>query len=240
MLLFLIFFCTETFAGWNNEYSGTIGNLKIGMTLRSDGQNISGEYFYDKWLRDIPIKGNIDNKNNVVLYEYDCNGNIIALFKGRFFNCSNFNSGCGLVEGVWSKADESGSKNFKIELIYSTYYKPGKGRYYVAGFDNDVAVEVFVQQFWKAVNYKDKNKVADMIYYPISVFIDGKNVKIKNKAGMIKNYNQIFYSDFCKKIKNLVPHHLFAKYSGIMLGNGEIWFRSIGKRIKVVAINNKK
>lgn len=226
-------------ADWEelNNYSGIIGNdLKICMTLLIKDKDVTGVYFYNKWLKDITIRGKIDGKRGIELKEYDQSGKVTGLFKGHFLepNPKYYEN----IEGMWSRPDGMESKKFKVTLDNVTYRPLGHGRYYVAGFKNDHVVETFVQKFRKAVIAKDKVGVASMVRYPIDVNIGTKKVAIKNKAALIENYDQIFHSTLYEQIKSSVPHNLFVKATGVMLGNGEVWFGLENNKISVIAINN--
>ena len=233
--------------GWEelNNYTGTIaGNLKVGMTLIMTGNDVSGVYFYNKWLQDIPVKGNMDSDRGIVLNEYDQNGKVKGMFKGHCLDHAVESDKqktplkCEAFEGVWSRPDGVDSKPFRLVMDNATYRPIGYGRYHVAGFNNDKDVEMFAQNVWKAIIDANKEKVASMIAYPLNVQIGRKNVKIKNKKSFIKNYDQIFYKSFYEKIKKAVPHNMFTKSSGVMFGDGEIWIGPQDKGIYVVAINN--
>lgn len=244
--IFFSSFASAQEADWEElrNYAGVIGSdLKISMTLIMQGQDVHGVYFYNKWLKDIPIKGSLKDNRSVVLKEYDAKGIVTAVFKARFADRAPEYGDSQLkyevLEGTWSRPDGSESKKFRVLLDNATYRPQGKGRYYVAGFDDDRAVESFAQKFWKAVVSKDREKVAGMVAYPVKVTIAGKDVEIKNKAALIKNYDHIFNKDFYERVKSAVPHNLFAKASGVMLGDkGEIWLGSENDSVKVIAINN--
>ena len=80
-----------------------------------------------------------------------------------------------------------------------------------------------------------RTELASMINYPINVHIMEDQVEIKNSTNLLKHYDQIFTQEFKKRIACCVPHNMFCKYTGVMLGSGEIWFGADGK---VIAINN--
>lgn len=235
-------------ADWEelNNYTGTIAsNLKIGMTLIISGKDVSGVYFYNKWLQDISIKGKMDDNRGIVLNEYDKDGKVAGIFKGRFLDHASEYGNQPIqrevIEGVWSHPDGHDVKPFRLVINNATYRPIGKGRYYVAGFDNDKDVETFAQILWKSIVDVHKEKVASMIAYPINVHIGGEKVKVKDKRVFVKNYDQIFYKAFYEKIKESVPHNMFAKDIGVMLGDrGEIWIGSDRKGIYVIAINNEE
>jgi hypothetical protein len=102
------------------NYRGAIGNIPIGMTLVPDRSitdivkftgKVTGTYFYVKWLKDIEIRGTVDDGRNFVFYEYDKDGNITGSFKGRFSKPDN-----GELIGTWSRPDGTGSKPFYLDL----------------------------------------------------------------------------------------------------------------------------
>ena len=258
-VLIMLFVSIAAFAEekyWANDYRGMIGNRKIEMTIifSDNDNNISGEYFYLKWLKDIPIKGEV-NGRTVLLHELDEKGKIIAVFEGKFFDkFGNASFEHGIIEGAWSQLDRSESKKFKVVLIHERKIDINNGypvvdkktQYAIAGFNDVQAIEGAAQQFKQAVLNKDKEKVTALINYPINVRVKGKRVQIENSKRFIKLYNLIFYSDFVEKIRNSVPHNMFARWDGVMFGDrGEIWFNNVCDiddknvfKIKVTAINN--
>ncbi len=191
--------------GWIDEYRGVLGdNIRIGMSITMTGKDISGEYFYLQWLKDIPLKGKVDGRN-IVLNEFDEKGQIVAVFNGRFLDRAseygNQDIKYEVIEGTWSRPDGSHKKPFRVVMESSSYHSPGRGRYYDAGFEDDGGVEKFAQDIRKAIIERNKDKVASVVSYPITVNIGGKDLKIKDRRTFIKHYDQIFYKTFYEKIK---------------------------------------
>lgn len=90
-------------------FRGSIdGRLAIHMQLKREGNVLTGAYFYDKYKQDIPLKGSIDEQNNVELTEYE-KGKEIGLFSGKFTSPNK-------IEGHWSKPDGSKKLTFVVEL----------------------------------------------------------------------------------------------------------------------------
>jgi hypothetical protein len=52
---------------------------------------------------------------------------------------------------------------------------------------------------------------------------------------MLANYDRVFTKEFVADIGKTVPHNMFCKFTGAMLGNGIAWFWGDGK---VIGINN--
>ena len=120
--------------------------------------------------------------------------------------------------------------------IANTEYVLANNRYYVADFDNDKTVELFVDKFKKAVISKDKDIVASMIKYPVEANFQDKKVIISNAKEFIKLYDDVFNGDLVNKIASFPTSNMFANYQGVMLGNGEVWFGRDGNNIKIVAV----
>ena len=121
-----------------------------------------------------------------------------------------------------------------------------EGRFSVAGLDNDSEVEGFFISFKEAIVRRDKKKVASLVSYPIRVNLDsGRRTKIDNAAGFIRAYDRIFDAEFRRVIARTDVKDLWAKWSGVAMPRGEIWFNGIVKNvrhperytIKITAIN---
>jgi len=217
--------------GWVDDYRGVIGNHKIGISIMVLGSDVSGEYFYLRWLKDIPIKGKI-NGRKIVLNELDEKGKVVAVFDGHFPEHAN------VIEGEWFRPKGTERKKFRV-LLEDSVGLTGDNRYYVAGFNNVQSVETVALQFKKAVIAENREKVASLVLYPVSVKINGKRVEIMNMADFIQRYEAIFNRAFFDRIKESVPHNMFVKAEGVMLGDsGEIWIGKRGGKARIIAINN--
>ncbi|MDE2006500.1 MAG: hypothetical protein KGI51_08040, partial [Rhodospirillales bacterium] len=78
-------------------------------------------------------------------------------------------------------------------------------------------------------------QVARAIRYPVFVALRGKRTRIASAAALRANYDAIFTPTFVARIRDAIPHMMFLRDQGTMLGNGELWFDDAGKAI---AINN--
>ena len=86
----------------------------------------------------------------------------------------------------------------------------------------------------------NKKEISKLIFYPIVV--DG--VKISNGEDFQEKFDVIFSDNIKSKIKNQKYADLFAKYSGVMLGDGEVWFTGIcldkgckNVDVKIISLN---
>ena len=227
--------------GWVDDYRGILGNHKIGISITVVGNNVRGEYFYFRWLKDISLKGKIIGRK-IVLNELDEKGKVVAVFDGHFLEHApeylNEPIKFDVIEGEWFHPDGTERKEFRVVLKDSVGLM-GDNRYSVSGFNDDQVVETAAQKFKNAVIAKDKEKVASLVNYPISVKIKGETVVIKDRAVFIKMYNRLFNRPIFDQIKESVPHKMFTKAEGVMLGeHGEIWIGSINGKAKIIAINN--
>lgn len=121
-----------------------------------------------------------------------------------------------------------------------------EGRFATAGL-KEHEVEVFFSAFKEAVANNDKRKVARMVSYPIDVYLQPSDhkVKIVNSARFIKFYDQIFDEKFKKLIAETEFKDLWAKWSGVATPRGEIWINGIVRNpklldkyeIKITALN---
>jgi len=232
--------------GLTTDYEGTIGDQKIGLTLGLEnskqsrpGNEVCGYYFFDRNLKNIFLHSEKDKKGDLILYELDDAGNRTGVFKCTYPDKDpkgHFRSRIHgeVIEGTWSRIDGSDSRPF---YLYQTGGVGAEGdrRYAVAGVPDDAVFESKVQKWRIAVLMGDKETVASMIEYPISLNIRGKAFNIKNAGQLISHYADVFTDERKAIIRNTVPHNMFVRADGIMLGSGgAIWFNADGK---VTAMN---
>lgn len=245
----LSFLLPPAFAESALFYDGTVGTAGVGMILYvnkslddllSPGP-VSGTYFYDKYLKDIKIDGETDGKRNIVLNEYDAAGK-----KSATMTCSLPETDPGgvgttslkgeVLTGTWLSADGKTSLPVSFRLSSSTVASHNSGIYGVAGVTDSQLFEQKVQRFRRAVLANDRKTVASMIRYPVLATAKGKQRKIQNASEFLDVYDSIFTPKYVGLIKNAVPHNMFVRYDGIMLGSsGEVWFDASGK---VKTLNN--
>lgn len=103
-LLVLLFvpLCVQAQMPTPGEYAGTIkGTLPIRMSLKVEGQRITGSYYYEKYKKPIQLAGAVGPEGSVLLIESDGKGAETGRFEGRFTDS-------GAFEGTWS--NPGGSK----------------------------------------------------------------------------------------------------------------------------------
>jgi|GEM_PF-615142 len=234
--------CTSKFAlsRFLNNYTGSIDEkYPIGLTLSFAGDALDGVYYYTRQLKDIRIAGTMRNGRDVELNEFDSNGKVVAVFKGSFQRWDprggfSGNLACEVITGYWRKVGSSEILPFYVRLENSTGGTL-TNRYGVAGATDDSLVEKNAQTFWRGVQKGDRKTVARLIHYPINVRLDDKYQSIKDESELLKYYDKIFSKRYKDAIAKAIPHNMFVKYSGIMLGGGEVWFGADGK---VITLHN--
>ena len=103
----------------------------------------------------------------------------------------------------------------------------------------------FFTDLKKAVSAGDKNAVAAMVHYPITVSVGGKDVKIKSGKDFVSHYDHVFSDKIVAAIEKETYAALFANDQGIMIGDGEVWISGIcldhdckKQAVKIVTINS--
>ena len=108
-------------------------------------------------------------------------------------------------------------------------------RYRVAGAADDAAVERNVQGFCAAVDKGDRKAVAGDLAFPVMFSLQGKRSSARNEQEFLADYDRIFTPGFVERIRNSIPHNMFANSQGIMIGDGAVWFDEKGR---AKALNN--
>jgi hypothetical protein len=225
------------------DYIGDLdGKTVIGLTLHPrDGQKVSGSYFYKKHLKDIPLSGEFTGERDLLLRENDAHGQPAGTFTLHFAESDPRHKRTGdtltvdVLTGKWTSADQS--KSYPVYLALSTIVAGGADgkRYQVAGAADDASVERNVQAFCAAVEKGDRKTVAGALSYPVTFSVDGRRSRAGSEQEFLADYDRIFTPKFMERIRNAIPHNMFANSVGIMLGDGAVWFDEKGR---VKALNN--
>ena len=97
--------------GGGKVFKGTIDyKYKIQMTLRRDGNDLTGSYFYTNKRTEIALKGSVDSGGNLTLKETDANGAQTGTFKGKW---TEKPEGVEL-EGTWTKPNSKDELSFYL------------------------------------------------------------------------------------------------------------------------------
>jgi hypothetical protein len=212
------------------QYEGHLGNLRIGLTVNCEDNKIEGgHYFYQKYLRDIPIAGSVHD-SQITLTEPG--GGVFHLhFIGNGSEGNqplNFENSIGM-EGAWTNTD--GKESYPVSLSLETVLPgPDDGhRYRYVTNESDAKFEKRVQSFLRAVFNGDKTTAVRFISYPLhATFPNGKRKKLRNKAEVLAAWEDLFTSAVIAKLKQDLPHDMFVHNGMAMLGNGEAWFDGKG------------
>ena len=112
--------------------------------------------------------------------------------------------------------------------------------YAIGGMDDDEMVNSFAQEFKKAVLKKDKEAVANMVYYPLRTDIG----EIQSEKEFILRFDEVFYPEFFEAFKKAIPKNMFSKYSGAMMNSDDNvfwnWIGGDNKNASVVSIFSGK
>lgn len=226
--------------GWLHSYFGTLdGAVRVGLTVRRGKTGIEGLYFEVPELVDHRVEMRLGEGRAVTFEVRDLNGGVAATFRGEFartdpagrFVCELQGE---VIVGLLSTKDPPASRRVYLSLGYCG---PGafENMYANAGVPDDRLIDARAVALQKAVAVHDRATVAGMVRFPIWVRIGGTPVRLASEERFLKVYDRVFKGNFADRIAEAIPHHMFSKYCGVMLGDGEIWFDNDGS---VGAINN--
>lgn len=97
-------------------FNGSIGSsLDLKMMLVRTGDQLNGNYYYQKIGTKIELRGSIDKDGNVQLDEFDSSGKQTGMFRGTWKSDSL--DGLATISGNWSKPGDSSEKKtaFSVE-----------------------------------------------------------------------------------------------------------------------------
>jgi hypothetical protein len=94
------------------QFKGSVSQSRFEMTLRREGNKLSGSYFYAKSgsTNKLSLRGEIKTDGNFIMQEFDSSGRQTGEFKGTWKNDPN-ESGASL-EGEWKKPGDKEAQGF--------------------------------------------------------------------------------------------------------------------------------
>jgi len=92
------------------------------------------------------------------------------------------------------------------------------------GSDEMSAAETFFLILKTSAAAGDSARIAESVYYPINVKIDGQMTTLHNADEFAKHYAQVFDQAMLEAILNTSEADLSNLPGGIRVGNGELWF----------------
>lgn len=225
-----------------SHYDGTIGTYRIRMSLELDGGAVRGTYFYLSDLKDIDIRGTIVDASKLVLEQLDGMNKVVARFEGKFATSDPQNHvggplECEVIVGAWRRVDSA--EQLPVYLLESDEVSGDLQHQYAgAGIQDDELVNRNAQLFQGAVKRDDRKTVASLITYPINVGVGPPHcIRVRNRAELLKNYDQIFSLAVRDAIARSVPRAMFSRDNGVLLDDGLVYFGATGKVVQLNACN---
>lgn len=102
----------------------------------------------------------------------------------------------------------------------------------------------FLDALKDAILRDNRAWVAERISYPLRVNGEGGAREIRDASELLENFERVFTGKVRSAILAQDAARLFRNWSGMMIGNGEVWFEAValdGKEFKdhfILAINN--
>lgn len=217
--------CAEV---WQNLYRGCLGPDRIGMTVIHEGNTIEGgHYFYQKYLRDIPLTGSLVGCRITLSEPSRAQFHLDFVFNEGHQPC-DFEHTVGM-HGTWTSADRALSHTVALD---GTEIDPGAGngrRYGDVTGESDDAFEARVQSFLQAVLRGDETAAVRFVSYPLRANLgNGKARYLQNPTELLAVWNKLFSPPMMAKLRTVLPHDMFVKDGMAMLGDGEWWFDAKG------------
>lgn len=115
----------------------------------------------------------------------------------------------------------------------------GQKMYEVCGISGKEA-EAFIEIFIDAVRNDQRERVSELVDYPRVVEADGKKIYVENSKEFLEYYDSIFTASLKDTLYRCLDTDIQYNYSGIFLGNGEVWIVKSGDVMYITAISNEK
>ena len=102
-------------------------------------------------------------------------------------------------------------------------------------------VTAFLKCLQSSVSLGNRLKVASLIQFPLTAWVDGEQTVIENESAFQARYGRIFDAGLKASIAEAKVETLVANAQGVMLDNGRVRFRPLAEHrnaLRIVALND--
>jgi len=123
---------------------------------------------------------------------------------------------------------------------YSLEIKQDEGKYRLADIENDRVFEKWFKNLQLLITQNQREKVANLVHYPLNIILDKREMKIKSKKEFLSKYNSLITSEVKKVIVSQKIRNLTVTSEGVMIGTGQMWINVLDNEegYWITAINN--
>lgn len=106
------------------------------------------------------------------------------------------------------------------------------------GIQSEKALRQFIATLKRAAQGNDRAALAGLVRYPFRSYKTGQVIAVyPNSAALLVDYDKIFTPKVRGAIETADPNDLFVRDTGVMIGNGEVWFDGSSGEILIHSIN---
>ena len=217
---------------YHNVFYGTIGNKYVCMDIFKNGSEITIDYIEKNSENEHIFTGAIDAYKMIA--KSNMTKEIITADLKDLYTKNIVKGDIALISGETTPVN--------LQMYHASGGPTINERYgYGDWAFNTKEVETFVSGLKKAFITHDKQKVSQMIKYPINIYSNGNKTTINDEQEFIKNYDNIVNSGFLNVISDAYTKFMFSNYQGIMFGEDayNCWInKNDNEGLKVWTINN--
>lgn len=218
---------SRDFPGTVQVYEGRIGAYPVRVGLQfGPGGEVVGRYGYAGSVGTIPLDGRLAGSALTLAEHGGPAGAVSGHFAGRMRMIAG---DCGFT-GTWRSASRGKPLGVRLRASDSSFRKIA---YYTS--PTALRIEHAAVALRAAILAGRRAEVVAAVRYPVFVSLGGKRTRLASAAALLAHYDEIFTPAFIAGIRATIPHMMFVRDQGTMLGDGQLWFDDAGQAI---AINN--
>jgi hypothetical protein len=213
-----------------NDYRGFVDGKAIGFTLVFHGSKVDGQVFVAPDFHNIQVKGHVDTSGELNLSVVDKSKPNDNDFQGQFKDIKE----CDSFKGGWNHALAGIPPHaWNVSLTHTGSADVGKNYYSNLGVKDDRQIDDPALVLQRAILSDNKQAVARMVAYPVSVSIGRRQINIKNPQQFLKMYDHIFIPYMVNQVRTAVPHHMFTGDENGALFTSRIWLDTHGRLMSI-------
>lgn len=221
----------------NNVFDGTIDNKPARMMIYRNGNSLTAYYIFKNDQTEYILTGSY----NRITQHFKLSDNDKTIMLSGTIHLDKESGDHYILTGNYYSAGSDMESDFNLIPAWGLGGEDKESIYQDLGYDT-AQVEEFTDHVIELVRADDKQRLSQLMSYPLSVVVEGEPILLNNEQDFLARYDDVMTADFKASIVNSFNRYLWGNYNGIQLGDngrGFLFYKgSEDEDMKIISISN--
>lgn len=221
----------------NNVFDGTIDNKPARMMIYRNGNSLTAYYIFKNDQTEYILTGSY----NRITRHFKLSDSDKTIMLSGTIHLDTESGDHYILAGNYYSAGSDMESDFNLIPAWGLGGEDKESIYQDLGYDT-AQVEEFTDQVIELVRADDKQRLSQLMSYPLSLLVEGEPILLNNEQDFLARYDDVMTADFKASIVNSFNRYLWGNYNGIQLGDngrGFLFYKgSEDEDMKIISISN--